>query len=176
MFIVRQLAGWRTRCTLTCAAVVAVVVLSAGANSCQADDYDESWPSWHRMWYKADGSPRFKSKFTSATNHRKTRIPAYPPVCSPSFGYYQPCWRQLPVERRCASCEMISQSTGGPTPTSDPNGTPVEVPPAPVTPAAPDEAPYSAETTSTSRSKYSRKYRAESTRNDIVPTKYSLEE
>lgn len=178
MNLFKQLTGWRTRCSLACAAAFVIAFLSAGA--CNADDYgyDEGWPSWHRLWYKQDGTSRFKRGFTSATNHRKTRIPAYPPICSPSFGYYQPCWRQLPVERRCSVCEMISQSPGGPVPTTgaggDTNmGTPTEVPPAPVTPAAPEEAPYSEETTS--RAKAPRKYRSDSAKSDIVPTKYTVE-
>jgi hypothetical protein len=99
-------------------------------------------PWWQGLWYRANGTPRYGKGFTSATRHYQNRIPVFPPVCAPNFGYNQPCWRQLPVDRRCVTCETIPGIRVSPTPSVVPSAlAPSTIPDIPPTPgdASPTE-------------------------------------
>lgn len=91
-----------------------------------------SWPWWHSMYFHANGSPRYESGFALSTRNTQHRLPINPPICGPSYGYYQPCWKQIPVVRRCVACETfpanreIPNTTTSTTPTAIP-----QIPPAP---------------------------------------------
>ena len=100
------------------------------------------WPSWH---FRSDGFPRYGRGFASSTRDHQSRIPAVPPISGPSYGFYQPCWRQMPTVRRCISCETMPSNrevptlSGGlpsPSPTLTPGVTPL--PPAPGTTSTDD--------------------------------------
>lgn len=98
------------------------------------------WPSWH---FRSDGFPRYGRGFASSTRDHQTRIPVIPPISGPSYGFYQPCWRQIPMVRRCVTCETIqpnrevpaTDEVPSPTPTPEATATPAAtpVPPAPGT-------------------------------------------
>ena len=92
-----------------------------------------SW--WQRLHYRADGSNRYGRGFTSATRFHQNRLPVNPPISGPSFGYHQTCWRQVPLVRRCVTCETLphdreipnlKRGTGASAPT--------QIPPSPVAP------------------------------------------
>lgn len=93
-----------------------------------------SWPWWHSIYFHANGSPRYASGFALSTRNTQNRLPVNPPICGPSFGYFQPCWKQMAVVRRCVTCETFpanreipnSNTTQAPVPTQIP-----QVPPAP---------------------------------------------
>lgn len=92
-------------------------------------------PWWQGMWYHADGTPRYRRGFASSTRHFQNRIPVFPPVCGPNYGYNQPCWRQLPVDRRCVTCETIPGMRVSPTPGPVPPAlAPSSIPDIPPTP------------------------------------------
>lgn len=80
----------------------------------------KSW--WSRFWSEKQRSNRY--------GPNSSRLYINPPVCEPNFGYYQPCWRQLHVERRYPPCETITIS----------GGMHVAPPPAPSAPPAVPEA------------------------------------
>jgi hypothetical protein len=90
-----------------------------------------SWPWWHGWYYRADGSPKYGRGFSSSTRDHNNRIPVNPPIAGPSFGYYQPCWRQIPLVRRCVSCETLQADREVPTSSGVSTLTPTPIPPAP---------------------------------------------
>jgi hypothetical protein len=52
---------------------------------------------------------KYTSKYYVSNKARLHRepLPICPPLYGPTYGYYQTCWRQLPVDRRCVSSETI---------------------------------------------------------------------
>ncbi len=91
-----------------------------------------SRPWWHSLYFHANGSPRYESGFALSTRNTQHRLPINPPICGPSYGYYQPCWKQIPVVRRCVACETFPANREIPTSITSPNPTQIpQVPPAP---------------------------------------------
>lgn len=91
----------------------------------------ESDSSWGLFWSKSRAI-RYGSALTHCTRLYQRNIPAFPPVCHPSFGYHNPCWRQVPVDRRCQPCEIAPTGwTTESTPIIPVPGPAVGVPPAP---------------------------------------------
>jgi hypothetical protein len=90
-----------------------------------------SWPWWHRLYYSANGSPRYGKGFANMARNHEYRLPVNPPICGPSFGYYQPCWRQVPLVRRCVTCETLQPDREVPTSNRMPGLSPTPIPPAP---------------------------------------------
>jgi hypothetical protein len=66
-----------------------------------------NWSWWQSMHFHANGSPRYASGFVSSTRNIQHRVPVNPPIWGPSYGYFQPCWKQMPVVRRCVACETF---------------------------------------------------------------------
>lgn len=62
-------------------------------------------PSWGLFWSKSRAI-RYGSALTHCTRLYQRHMPVCPPVCHPSFGYHNPCWRQIPVDRRCQPCDI----------------------------------------------------------------------
>jgi len=92
-----------------------------------------SW--WHRLHYKADGSNRYGRGFTSATRLHQHRLPVNPPISGPSFGYYQTCWRQVPLVRRCVTCETLPHDREIPNLKRGVGASaPTQIPPSPIAP------------------------------------------
>ncbi len=87
-----------------------------------------SWPWWHSIYFHSNGSPRYESGFALSTRNTQQRLPVNPPIWGPSFGYYQPCWKQIPVVRRCVACETFPANREIP----NSNSTQIpQIPPAP---------------------------------------------
>ena len=116
-----------------------------------SDEFESAMyrPWWNGLWFHGDGSPRYGNGFANSSRNHQYRLPVRPPVCGPSFGYYQPCWRQLPMVRRCVTCETFPSNREFPalngTQDSSPTQIP-EVPPTPEAPAAVESAPKTSET------------------------------
>jgi hypothetical protein len=92
-----------------------------------------NWRWWHILWFQKDGNPRYGGGLAGMSRQHAPRLMPRPPLCQPEYGYYQPCWRQLPVTPRCYTCEVIPEDY------AVPGGEPVlppMVPPVP-TPAVP---------------------------------------
>jgi hypothetical protein len=66
------------------------------------------WPFWGCRWHRNNGYPKDGKGLVSTRKNQQYRVPLRPPVDGSSFGYYQPCWRQLPVVPRCLTCETES--------------------------------------------------------------------
>lgn len=64
-------------------------------------------PWWHSIYYKPNGMSRYGYGFGNMTRNVQWRLPINPPISSPSYGYFQPCWRQVPTVRRCVTCETF---------------------------------------------------------------------
>ncbi|HEY0981538.1 hypothetical protein [Schlesneria sp. T3-172] len=64
-------------------------------------------PWWHSLYYKSNGMSRYGYGFGNMTRNVQWRLPINPPISSPSYGYFQPCWRQVPTVRRCVTCETF---------------------------------------------------------------------
>ncbi len=91
-----------------------------------------SWPWWHSIYFHANGSPRYASGFALSTRNTQKRLPVNPPICGPSFGYFQPCWRQMATVRRCVTCEIFPSNREIPNTNASPSPTQLpEIPPAP---------------------------------------------
>ena len=90
-----------------------------------------SWPWWHGLYYRADGSPKYGWGFGNMTRNHSNRLPVTPPICGPSYGYHQPCWKQIPIVRRCVTCETLQSNREIPSSNGLPVLSPTPVPPAP---------------------------------------------
>lgn len=97
-----------------------------------------SWPWWQGWYYRADGTPWYGRGFANMTRHHAFRIPVTPPISGPSFGYHQPCWRQVPVVRRCVTCETLQPNREIPDLNGLPVLSPTIIPPAPEASVADD--------------------------------------
>lgn len=87
--------------------------------------------SWSLFWSKSRAI-RYGSALTHCTRLYQRHIPAFPPVCHPSFGYHNPCWRQIPVDRRCQPCEIYRTGLTPEIVLPAPGSTPeAELPPVP---------------------------------------------
>jgi hypothetical protein len=71
-------------------------------------DETGQWKWWHIVWFHKDGSPRFAHGMTKNTHNHQQRLPVCPPIGDGTFGYHEPCWRQMDVYPRCWSCEAGS--------------------------------------------------------------------
>jgi hypothetical protein len=124
----------RARQWLT-AALLTGTVLSQTLSPAIAADYSTgvskegatNWQWWHAIWFQKDGNPRYASGAGSLSRNHEKRLMVRPPLCEPEFGYFQPCWRQLPVSQRCFTCESVPQNYALPPYESGP----VHMPPAP---------------------------------------------
>src|SRR5581483_5636626 len=77
----------------------------------EVEEYQpENWCWWHCFYFHRDGRPRFNNGLFYKTKDHRCRLPPYPPIYEPGFGYNQPCWRQMQVLPRCVTCEIIPQS------------------------------------------------------------------
>lgn len=118
---------------------IVIVGLVLSVQDVSAQDYGvfpeselmESDSSWGLFWSKSRAI-RYGSALTHCTRLYQRNIPAFPPVCHPSFGYHNPCWRQVPVDRRCQPCDIAPTGwTTESTPIIPVPGPSVGVPPAP---------------------------------------------
>ena len=136
---------------LQCLAVVAVLGIvplwerdiqaqeSYYGSSTTGIETTSSWPWWQSLYYRRDGSARYGKHFKSAAGTHKNQLPVTPPICGPTYGYYQPCWRQIPLVRRCVTCETFQPNREIPFTTNMPPLSPTQVPPAPEAAAEKDE-------------------------------------
>ncbi|HUQ72375.1 MAG TPA: hypothetical protein VM165_22805 [Planctomycetaceae bacterium] len=93
-----------------------------------------NWHWWHAIWFQKDGTPRYGGGLGGMSRQHAPRLMPRPPLCQPEYGYYQPCWRQLPVTPRCYTCETVPANYA--VPSCEPIGFDlVPPPPAPSTPA-----------------------------------------
>lgn len=132
------------RWTLTRIAALALTGIAFCSRESSAQDYRAlpepefiesvtapSDPSWGLFWNKSRAI-RYGSALTHCTRLYQRHMPVCPPVCHPSFGYHNPCWRQIPVDRRCQPCEVMrSNWTSETMPILPGPPTSVEPPPAP---------------------------------------------
>lgn len=95
-----------------------------------------SWPWLHGWYYRADGTPWYGRGFANSTRYHAWRLPVTPPISGPSFGYHQPCWRQVPVVRRCVTCETLQPNREIPEMNGLPVLSPTLIPPVPDASAA----------------------------------------
>jgi len=104
-----------------------------------ADGSPGNWRWWHIIWFQKDGNPRYASGSGNLSRNHQPRLMVRPPLCAPEYGYFQPCWRQLPVAPRCFTCETVPASFAVPTE----SGWPAAMPPSPSSPAgtAPPPSP-----------------------------------
>lgn len=124
--------------------IAVVVSVAAGQSSLLAQEpyygsattgieTSSTWSWWPSRHFRADGFPKYGRGFMSSTRDHQTRIPAIPPISGPSYGFYQPCWRQMPMIRRCVSCETMQSNREVPSLNGPPSPTPATtpIPPAP---------------------------------------------
>jgi len=116
------------------------------ANYCEACQAGASCPqhAGHRTssWGKLFGN-RHGLIFGTKDHHK--RLPVEPPLCPPSFGYHQTCWRRLEVYPRCYT-EMPVGTVPELVPTTDPSMAPPSqdsFTPPPETTPPPQPAPFS---------------------------------
>lgn len=69
-----------------------------------------NWQWWHSLWFQKDGNPRYAGGSGNLSRNHQQRLPVRPPLCEPEYGYFQPCWRQLPVNQRCFTCESVPEN------------------------------------------------------------------
>lgn len=67
----------------------------------------DNWRWWHIVWFQKDGNPRYGGGLGGMSRQHAPRLMTRPPLCPPEYGYFQPCWRQLPVTPRCFTCETV---------------------------------------------------------------------
>jgi len=109
-------------------------VLRADPATCTSDCYgsatygscnDDTW--WDRTCdYCRDRTDRFRTwrrkwYWKNNDRHISTMYPETSPFCSPTYGYYQTCWRPFPYE--CPRCPQYNVNPGV-TPTYPPSGGP----------------------------------------------------
>ena len=99
-----------------------------------------SWPWWHSFYFHANGSPRYANGFATSTRNTQYRLPVNPPISGPSYGYYQPCWKQMPLVRRCVACETYPANREIPTMNTTPSPESTQIPQVPPAPEATDDA------------------------------------
>ncbi len=63
------------------------------------------WRPWRVLWNHKTGADRYRSGCPICRRNHQCPLPVSTPVCEPNFGYHQPCWRQIPVDRRCETFE-----------------------------------------------------------------------
>jgi hypothetical protein len=102
----------------------------------EGDAEPVNWKWWHILYFRKDGNPRYPSGAGSLSRQHEKRLMTQPPLCPPEYGYYQPCWRQLPVAPRCLTCETVPANYAVP---AYPDWHEA-VPPAPTAPAIPPAA------------------------------------
>ena len=90
-----------------------------------------NWPWWHSIYFQANGSPRYATGFALSTRNTQYRLPINPPISGPSYGYHQPCWKQMAVVRRCVTCETFPANREIPNTNATQAPAPTQIPPAP---------------------------------------------
>jgi len=106
-------------------------------------------PWWHSIYYKPNGMARYGYGFANSTRNFQWRVPVNPPLSGPSYGYFQPCWRQVPLVRRCVTCETFPSDREIPNPTTSQYSAPqptLSVPPAPKSSSSPEATEKSDDT------------------------------
>jgi hypothetical protein len=110
-----------SRTTLLKHAAAVLLGVTVSSHQLQAQDYfgfpefefAESLPAppkfgWRpkHLFWKHDyfGVQRYGSGCKHLTRSHEWRLSVCPPLFPPEFGYTQPCWRQIAVERRCQYC------------------------------------------------------------------------
>jgi hypothetical protein len=71
-----------------------------------------NWPFWQGVWNRNNGYPKDGPALFKTRKYNQYRVPLRPPVVGPSFGYYQPCWKQLPTASRCLTCDVLPGNRG----------------------------------------------------------------
>jgi len=98
-------------------------------------------PWWHSIYYKPNGMARYGYGFANSTRNFQWRVPVNPPLSGPSYGYFQPCWRQVPLVRRCVTCETFPSDREIPNLNTSSYSAPppsLAIPPAPLSSSAPE--------------------------------------
>lgn len=113
----------------------------AGVASCSDARYGNGCRAGH-AYQCDDGECKEAASIRLLKAYRKRHGDSFyyrvPPLCEPSFGYHQTCWRKLEVPNRC---NPSGTPNTVPTPTPVPTPAPAPAPPAP-TPSDPGGAAY----------------------------------
>lgn len=120
---------------------------------CSMDPYeaceDDGW--WDRMcgfWSdRGDDLKRLRRKcyWKRHGTHHTTLYPEFSPFCSPTYGYYQTCWKPFPFEgSRCPQYITTPMIQSGPSPAAPALAPPASASPMPMgtDPSAPGAEPY----------------------------------
>ena len=126
-------AGLSLAPSIACSSEQVTASETAQSSSEPCENCESKW-TWRSLWNKTRGI-NFGATMTQCHRMHQTRIPVVHPVCTPAFGFHNPCWRQISVDPRCQPCEQIPNQTAAQLPPPAPEPTPIsDVPPSAVGP------------------------------------------